>query len=586
MQLETKKCQNCKVDFIIEPDDFSFYEKINVPAPTFCPTCRLQRRMIFQNERTFYKRKCDLCDEESIMTLPADSDYTVYCTKCWWSDKWDPKDYAQDYDFDRPFFEQFQELSKKVPVLGVNTIISTLENSPYCNISSHLKNCYLLFNSDYDEDCRYSAYLERSKMCSDLYMCDLCERCYMSTNLFKCTNVYYSNSCNESSDLWFCRNVIGCMNCFGCINLRNKQYCIFNEQYTKEEYEQKIADMQLHIRDNILHQQKKTKEFHKKFPKRYMEGLKCEDVSGDYVFTSKNVYHSYEVVTAKDCKYCQFLIIDGIEDSYDYTMWGMNAVRMYECMGAGQNSSDIKFTFESWSASNDLEYCWNIFTSSSNLFGSIALKSAQYCILNKQYTKEQYEELLPKIKQHMMDMPFTDSKGHIYKYGEFFPEDLSYYTYNESIVQKYFPITKETAEERNIRWKEGEDRKYDVTVKVSDLSQDIEQVDNAICSEIIECAHSGSDCNQQCSSAFRITHDEFEFYKALNVPLPDLCSNCRHYEIIAYKNDPIHLYDRQCMCDREGHSHSGACQNTFKTSYSTDSTELIYCEECYQKEID
>ena len=34
---ETKTCQNCKNDFIIEPDDFSFYEKMKVPAPTFCP---------------------------------------------------------------------------------------------------------------------------------------------------------------------------------------------------------------------------------------------------------------------------------------------------------------------------------------------------------------------------------------------------------------------------------------------------------------------------------------------------------------------------------------------------------------------
>ena len=32
---ETKSCQNCKNDFIIEPDDFAFYDKIKVPPPTF-----------------------------------------------------------------------------------------------------------------------------------------------------------------------------------------------------------------------------------------------------------------------------------------------------------------------------------------------------------------------------------------------------------------------------------------------------------------------------------------------------------------------------------------------------------------------
>jgi hypothetical protein len=33
--METKICQNCKKNFIIEPDDFGFYEKIKVPPPTF-----------------------------------------------------------------------------------------------------------------------------------------------------------------------------------------------------------------------------------------------------------------------------------------------------------------------------------------------------------------------------------------------------------------------------------------------------------------------------------------------------------------------------------------------------------------------
>ncbi len=35
MESQTKNCQNCKKDFIIEPEDFNFYEKIKVPAPTF-----------------------------------------------------------------------------------------------------------------------------------------------------------------------------------------------------------------------------------------------------------------------------------------------------------------------------------------------------------------------------------------------------------------------------------------------------------------------------------------------------------------------------------------------------------------------
>ena len=56
MNQETKQCQNCKQEFTIEPDDFAFYEKMGVPAPVLCPSCRFQRRCLFRNEMTLYNR--------------------------------------------------------------------------------------------------------------------------------------------------------------------------------------------------------------------------------------------------------------------------------------------------------------------------------------------------------------------------------------------------------------------------------------------------------------------------------------------------------------------------------------------------
>ena len=59
MNSQNKVCQSCKIKFTIEPEDFKFYEKIGVPAPTFCPECRMIRRMAFRFERQIYKRKDD-----------------------------------------------------------------------------------------------------------------------------------------------------------------------------------------------------------------------------------------------------------------------------------------------------------------------------------------------------------------------------------------------------------------------------------------------------------------------------------------------------------------------------------------------
>ncbi|HWA31977.1 MAG TPA: hypothetical protein VG694_00790, partial [Candidatus Paceibacterota bacterium] len=57
MQSETRSCQNCKTSFVIEPEDFNFYEKIKVPPPTFCATWSHQRRFAWRNTHNLYRRK-------------------------------------------------------------------------------------------------------------------------------------------------------------------------------------------------------------------------------------------------------------------------------------------------------------------------------------------------------------------------------------------------------------------------------------------------------------------------------------------------------------------------------------------------
>ena len=107
MNSETKVCQNCKKDFTIEPDDFNFYQKIKVPPPTFCPDCRFQRRLLFRNNRVFYRRECGMCKKNLLTIYSKDKPYTIYCRECWLSDKWDPLSYGKEHDFSVPFFTQF-----------------------------------------------------------------------------------------------------------------------------------------------------------------------------------------------------------------------------------------------------------------------------------------------------------------------------------------------------------------------------------------------------------------------------------------------------------------------------------------------
>ena len=132
MKNEIRNCQNCKKDFVIKSDDFLFYEKIKVPPPTFCPECRMIRRMIWRNMRALYKRECGLC-KKSLISMYSDN-VPVYCNECWYGDKWDSFSYGKEYDFSKPFFIQLKELFQIVPRL-YRFAYRNLINSDFINFA-------------------------------------------------------------------------------------------------------------------------------------------------------------------------------------------------------------------------------------------------------------------------------------------------------------------------------------------------------------------------------------------------------------------------------------------------------------------
>lgn len=110
-----KACAHCKQDFSITAEDESFLKKFEVPEPLFCPDCRNQRRLVFRNDRNFYKRDCDMCHKAMVSIVSTDKPFPVYCKDCYLSDKYNPLEYGQDFDFSRPFFEQYAEMRANVP---------------------------------------------------------------------------------------------------------------------------------------------------------------------------------------------------------------------------------------------------------------------------------------------------------------------------------------------------------------------------------------------------------------------------------------------------------------------------------------
>ncbi|MBU0529121.1 hypothetical protein KKF86_05110, partial [bacterium] len=216
----------------------------------------------------------------------------VYTQEEWNGDKWDSMDYGRDFDFSRPFFEQFSELHKIVPRLPLMQISN--DNSPYTTGTGYCRNCHLINSSEYCEDCYYGKLLQKCKDsidCSYLYDSERCYECFSVYDSYNCNYVSYSSNC---SDCWFSENLSGCKNCFLCTNLKNKEYYFKNEPLDKEEYKKRVAEFKgsyqnFKIASEIL-SQLKQKRIH-----RYANLTNCENCTGDFILNSQNCHDCYDV---------------------------------------------------------------------------------------------------------------------------------------------------------------------------------------------------------------------------------------------------------------------------------------------------
>jgi hypothetical protein len=399
---------------------------------------------------------------------------------------------------------------------------------------------------------------------------------FESSRLNKVFFSHYSRYCMESYYLIDCRN---CTNCFGCVGLVNKRYYIFNKSHSKEEYEEFLKDNQGSYKKHCENL-KKLQELKLLVPHRYARIVQSVNSTGDDIKEARNIHNSFTCGQAENSKHL-FFCRRNVKDCYDNSFQGFNSELVYE-VAHGFGGNNVSFGVRNVFNRNALynEECHDC----SNIFGCEGLRKKSYCILNKQYTKESFDELRTKIIEHMNKMPYKDTRGIVYKYGEFFPSELSPFAYNETIAQEYFPLVKKEAVKQGYSWQDIEERNYKIDIENKDIPDNIKDVNNDIVNKVIACGHGGK-CGDQCTEAFKIIPEEFEFYKRMNLPLPRLCPNCRHYQRINLRN-PLKLWDRSCMCDKKNHFHGQEkCEVQFKTSYAPDRSEVIYCEKCYQQEI-
>ncbi len=582
--IQTKNCKHCNSHFEITDRDLEFYDKISpifkdrkysIPTPKLCPECREQRRLSFRNERNMYKRKCDATGKNIISIYSPDTKLRIYEQNFWWGDKWDAIKYWMDFDFSKWFFEQYELLTTKIP--RINLYNQNSENSPYSNFESDEKNCYLTMWGHWNENCLYSTYCFKSKDCVDNYWLfgwNNCYECFFCYKLHKCFFLRYSREC---SDCYLWHDLENCSYCFWCVGLKNKKYYIFNKPYSKDEYFEKIAKLKSENEKDI---RKSFEETYYKAPHKNLNISWAENCTWDDIFNSKNLINCFCAEEFEDAKNSSIIwmwkdcmdvfSIGLLEMSYEFCSWWLNWYK------------NIFSQLCYWC--RDVYYSSNCHYS-KNLFWCEWLKNKEYCILNKQYTKQEYDELVPKIIEYMQSS---------WEWWEFFPSSISPFWYNETVAIEYFPLTKEKAKTKWFKWSDYEPPKPNVDkiipaeklpYDIKDIPDDIlnwaimptSQNNNTVGNEDIR-SYIITDENinplQAIQKPFRIIKQELDFYRKHNLPIPRKHPDQRHLERMKLKN-PRKLFDRKC----------DKCKDNIKTTYAPDKKEIVYCEKCYNEVV-
>ena len=511
-------CTSCGSLFTLCEAEIKAYKRFDIPAPSTCSECRHKRHLIFRNERKLFNNVSCISGKSIISTYPKSSPFKIIDQDEWWNDSFDTTTYGRDFDFNKHFFEQFKVLQRDVPRWA--RMFVNCENSDYTNNSVGLKNCYLTFSSYNSEHLYYCMRVMSSHHCVDclnVRNSEFCSECVECKNGY---NLHFSQMCEACSESFYLYDCKNCHHCLMSAQLRNKSYIILNKQYTKGDYEK---SKEFFLEKLGRDQERFTQPFNALKQSIFYKNLRLlntENSTGDFINDSKNVTNGFYVTECEDCTNVYDCHKD--KDCCD-NMANEKSELALECDTAYElyNAKFCSYTVTARDVAY-LDQCIQV----KNCFGSVGLRQKQYVILNKQYSKEDYEKLLPKIIDHMRKTG---------EYGKPFPSTLSSYPYNVSVAQLDHPLTKEAALKQGYMWHDEE--------------------------EII-------------GKNFKIIPQELEFYKKFKLPIPQISPDERYAKRSALQ-PPKRLVDAQCTL----------CHSPIKTVYPSASGIKIVCEKCYLKKV-
>jgi hypothetical protein len=502
------RCAISGHDFDLPSQTKKVCEQLGVPLPVISHRESLRRKLGYRNYIGLYRRTCDLTGRSIISNFAPNSPFRVYDREAWWGDGWDPMEYGRPFDFSRPFFPQLFELQKAVPIFSLQNLKT--ENAEYCNSVENIRRCYLAFVCYYDSEDVY--YAVETFYARDIYFSLYTFKGENNCYCFQTTNCQHNigvEECTSCSDCTFSFMLHNCSNCLFCSNLRNKEYHIANERCSKAAYAEYLRNLKLETVSGLEAAFARFEELKRAAAWRESIAVNCEDCTGNHMVDCQNSSWMFQGGTAKDSAECMsFTLLHNVARCYGV---GAHSDTVYECTGSlgNQFCSFLIFGY----------YCHNCHYSINihncrDCFGCVGLRNKQYCVFNRQYTRDQYETLNARIIAHMQQTTVDDPSFTIRpaEWGQFFPLQFSYYPYNLSLGQIFLPLRKEEALARRYLWEEqGEGTVYAAGPGTAAFPQSIGEWKDEDAKKSFRCSRSGR--------AFNIILPVIKKFRELNLAI-------------------------------------------------------------------
>ncbi len=430
-----RKCKLTGESFELSSEEIDNYRKFSLPLPNTVYRERLRRKLAFISSGRFYQIKCDKTGGYISSVYHQKSQFTIYKQEKWLEKEFDATKYSRKYNLDRAFNEQFIELWNKVP--RPNVIAKNFENSTNVHYVSDILNCTNITIGKDLINCHNSYFIINSRNCIDNLNLINSENCYECSSCIDSKNLFFSTFSKRCENSYFLSNCINCKNCIFCTDMKNSEYCIYNKKTSKKEYFQFLEDLQLNKRDFLEQAKIKYKKFKNELKNN--ENKKVERNNNflhecTKVQNSKNCYNSKNIVNSQN-------IFDS-NNCFEGIGYGNNSSNLAQFAMIGDNATNIFNSIDCWSNVENLEYCSHCYDS-HDLFACVGLSNKSYCILNKQYSENEYKKMRSEIIENLKIRK---------SWGSFLTPGFCGLPYNMSAAQVFMPLGRAPAKLMGFRW--------------------------------------------------------------------------------------------------------------------------------------